>query len=383
MSDFSVPRSAYLHVPFCRHRCGYCNFTLITGRDDLIEPLLDALELELAALGRPHEVDTIFLGGGTPTYLPIRALERLLGMVRRWLPLAAAGEWSAEANPSDLTAEVVGSLACQGVNRLSLGVQSFQQAKLRVLERDHSQAEIARAVELARPRMNSLSFDLIFAAPGESLAGWQADVTAALALEPNHLSCYGLTIEQGAAFYGRMLRGQLTPLEEETEREMYEWAIDRLSEARFEHYEVSSFARPGHRCRHNEVYWSGRPYLAFGPGAARYVEGRREMNHRSVTTYIRRMLAGESPVAHSECLPPEAAARERLVFALRRLEGISLERFHSETGYRVEQLVGGSLQRFCDHGLLQRAGDRLRLTREGLLVSDSLWSEFLLSAERD
>jgi oxygen-independent coproporphyrinogen-3 oxidase len=374
----SSPRSAYLHVPFCRHRCGYCNFTLITGRDDLIDPLLEAIQLELASLGEPHEVDTIFFGGGTPTYLPIPALVRLLRMVHHWLPLAAGGEWSTEANPNDVTREVVDALASHGGNRLSLGVQSFHEAKLRVLERDHFQADIEQAVDIARPQMNSLSFDLIFAAPGESLAQWQADLQAALRLRPDHLSCYGLTIEQGAAFYGRMLRGQLMPLEEETERDMYESTIDSLAAADFEHYEVSSFARAGHRCRHNEVYWSGQPYLAFGPGAARFVAGRREMNHRSVTTYIRRMLAGESPVAESECLPPAAAARERLVFALRRMEGISLEAFHRETGYRVEQLVGQSLQKYCNQGLLQQTGDRLQLTRSGLLVSDSLWSEFLM-----
>ena len=379
-ANFPQPRSAYLHVPFCSHRCGYCNFTLITGRDDLIDPLLTALERELQALGEPHEVDTIFFGGGTPTYLPVPVMERLLTLVNHWLPLASGGEWSVEANPHDITSELVTTLSAHGVNRMSLGVQSFAAEKLRLLERDHRHPQIVEAFEIAQTHMASLSLDLIFAAPGETLEAWEHDLELALSLQPQHLSTYGLTIEQGAAFYSRMLRGQLVPLSDDLERAMYESAIDRLTAASFEHYEVSNFARSGHRCRHNEVYWSGQQYLAFGPGAARYVGGRREMNHRSTTTYIRRLLAGESPVAETECLPPEAAARERLVFALRRMEGISLTQFEQSTGFTVEKLVGHQLQRFCDQGLLHLEADRLQLTRAGLMISDSIWASFLASA---
>ena len=374
------PRSAYIHVPFCRHRCGYCNFTLITGRDDLIGPLLDAVERELSSLGEPHPIDTIFFGGGTPTYLPLDALERLLEMVTHWLLPAADAEWSVEANPNDITCEQIDLLASYGVNRLSLGVQSFDEGKLRKLERDHRRDDIVHAVETARGAMRSLSLDLIFAAPGETLSAWERDLEQALAIQPDHLSCYGLTIEQGAAFYGRMLHGQLEQVEEETERAMYESAIDRLSAAGFEHYEVSSFARPGHRCRHNEVYWSGAPYLAFGPGAARFTGGRREMNHRSVTTYIRRMLSGQSPVAEAEQLPPEAAARERLVFALRRLEGIEPAAFARDTGFEIEPLAGQALRAYRDQGLMIVEPERIRLTREGLLISDGLWPELLRGA---
>ena len=371
------PRAAYIHVPFCRHRCGYCNFTLVAGRDDLIEVYLDALERELAWLERPRQVDTLFFGGGTPTHLPPAHLKRLFAMAREWFPLAAGGELSVEANPIDLCEEKTAILSAAGVTRLSLGAQSFDADKLELLERDHQSAVIERAFRLARRFAQSVSLDLIFGTPGETLAGWRHDLKSALSLGPDHLSTYGLTFEKGTAFWSRLSHGDLASVDEDLERQMYELAIDTLAAAGFEHYEVSNFARPGHRCRHNENYWLGAQYFAAGPGAASFLAGRREINHRSTTTYISRVLAGQSPVAESEQLGPEDAARERLVFALRRLEGIDAAEFGAATGFTVKQLGGDALPRLIDRGLLSLVGSRLKLTRAGLLVSDAIWPEFL------
>jgi oxygen-independent coproporphyrinogen-3 oxidase len=371
------PRAAYLHVPFCRHRCGYCNFTLVAGRDDLIERYLAAIERELSWLEQPRAVETLFFGGGTPTHLPPAALERLLAIARRWLPLAAGGELSVEANPCDVDVERAEVLRGAGVTRISLGVQSFHGAKLALLERDHYAAMIRRAVELARGIAADVSLDLIFGVPGEKLADWQRDLELALALMPDHLSTYGLTFEKGTSFWSRLSRQELARIDEELERQMYESAIDRLTAAGFEHYEVSNFARPGHRCRHNETYWLGGQYYAAGPGAARYLAGRREMNHRSTTAYLARVLAGQSPVVESEELGPEDAARERLVFALRRLEGVQAEDFHRATGFTIDQLAGKELAGLVEQGLLAIEGSRLLLTRRGLLVSDAIWQRFL------
>jgi oxygen-independent coproporphyrinogen-3 oxidase len=374
----SIPaRAAYIHVPFCRHHCGYCNFTLVAGRDDLIGAYLDALERELSWLGQPREVDTLFFGGGTPTHLPGQQLTRLFALARQWFPLAAGGEWSVEANPTDLLGPKVRDLAAAGVNRISLGGQSFDPRKLEVLERDHGPKEIIKALFRSRALAPSVSLDLIFGVPGESLDVWQADLTATLALAPDHISTYGLTFEKGTAFWSRLSHGELARVDEDLERQMYELAIDTLTAAGYEHYEVSNFARPGHRCRHNENYWLGGQYYAAGPGAARFQAGRRETNHRSTTTYIHRVLAGRSPVAESEQLGPEDAARERLVFALRRLNGIDLSAFAAATGFRAEQLGGDALMRFIDQGLLELRENRLRLTRRGLLISDALWPELL------
>ena len=370
------PRSAYIHVPFCAHRCGYCNFTLVTGRDDLIADYLRSIERELEGLGEPHEVDTLYFGGGTPTHLPPASLDRLLSLVKRWFPPAPGYELSVEANPADVTAERVAVLAAHGVTRVTLGAQSFRTEKLRLLERDHDGDDIRRAFDLCR-RFPSVGLDLIFAAPGETLAQWQADLSAALALRPDHVSTYGLTIEKGTTFYGRWQRGGLQKADEELERAMYAMAIDRLTAAGLEHYEVSNFDRPGHRCRHNDVYWMGGQYFGIGPGAARHIDGRREINHRSTTTYLQRVLSGQSPTAESEQLSPADAAREVFVFAMRRLDGVSRRWFKEQTGLDLDILVGKPLLRFTELKLLTDDGETVRLTREGLFLSDSLWPEFL------
>ncbi len=370
-------RAAYVHVPFCAHRCGYCNFTLVAGRDDLVDRYLEAIALELARLGTPREVDTLFLGGGTPTHLPPELLARLIDSVRQWFHLAPGYEFSVEANPIDISPEVVDLLADHGVNRISLGGQSFDPAKLQVLERDHTPAVLRQSVELAQRRIDSVSLDLIFGTPGETLAGWQQDLQSAIALAPDHVSTYGLTFERGTSFWSRLEHGQLARLDEETERSLYAAAIDALTAAGFEHYEVSNFAQPGHRCRHNESYWSGAGYYAVGPGAARYVDGRREMNHRSTTTWLKRVLSGQSPVAESECLAPEDRAREALVFALRRLAGVDRASFNRATEYDVDALVGSKLAEFVRLGLFNDDGQIIRLTRDGLFVSDSIWPQFL------
>jgi oxygen-independent coproporphyrinogen-3 oxidase len=366
-----------VHVPFCAHHCGYCNFTVVAGRDDLIERYLLAIERELQSLGEPREVDTLFMGGGTPTHLPDAELRRLLALVWQWFPLAAGHEFSVEANPADMSERLVSTLAEYGVNRISLGAQSFAADKLRLLERDHCGTDVARAVGLARAGIAAVSLDLIFGVPGETLEMWRADLSAALALGPDHVSTYGLTFERGTPFWSRLTKGELCRIDEDLERAMYLSAIESLSAAGFEHYEVSNFARPGRRCRHNEAYWAGAPYFAIGPGAARYVDGRRETNHRSTTTYLNRLLDGRSPVGESETLSPEDRAREGLVFGLRRLEGVDRRKFFERTAFEVDPLVGEPLRRFVKLGLLADDGERIRLTREGLLVSDGIWPSFL------
>jgi oxygen-independent coproporphyrinogen-3 oxidase len=302
---------------------------------------------------------------------------RLGHAVLAWHPLAAGYEWTVEANPADVDEPMIATLAELGVTRLSLGGQSFREEKLRLLERDHRGDEVVRAAELGRHAGMQIALDLVFAAPGESLDQWLEDVGAAIGLDPSHVSTYGLTFERGTTFWSRQLRGELMATDEEVERDMYAAAIDRLAAAGFEHYEVSNFARPGRRSRHNQAYWSGAGYYAAGPGAARYVGGVRETNHRSTTTYLKRVLSGASPVAEQEQLDPMARARELLVFGLRRIEGVSLREFAERTGYQVDELVAGPKAKFTALELLVEEGDRLRLTREGLYVSDAIWPELL------
>ena len=371
-------RAAYVHVPFCAHRCGYCDFTLVAGRDDLIDDYLAALEVELRSLGRRIPVDTLFFGGGTPTHLPADRLDRLLRLVCTWFEPAAEGEFSVEANPYGLTTEKVETLARHDVNRVSLGVQSFDAAHLATLERDHRREDILTAVERLRAAsIRSVGIDLIFAVPGQTLDNWRATLDEAIALKPDHVSTYGLTIERGTAFWSRKLKGTLQPVPDETERAMYDLAMEQLPRAGFEQYEISNYAVPGCECRHNLVYWRGESYFAFGPGAARYVDGVRSTNHRSVTTWIRRTLAGQPAHGDIETLSPEERAREGIMLGLRRVVGVERDRFARQFGFDLDELCGETIREMCARGWLEDTGEAIRLTREGRFVADSVIAEFL------
>lgn len=366
------PRAAYVHVPFCAHRCSYCDFAIAVGHDDQIDRYLNALAAELATLGEARPVETLFLGGGTPTHLSVRQLERLLTSLAHWLSLEPGHEFSVEANPISLDADKIAVLADHGVNRVSLGAQSFHPHLLRLLERDHAPDDVPRAVDRVRGRIANVSLDLIFGVPGQTLEEWQADLDCALSLKPDHLSTYGLTYEKGTPLWKQRQRGQVRPLTEETELAMYARAIDVLESAGFEQYEISSFARPGRRCRHNAVYWANHAYYGFGMGAARYVHGRRQLNRRDLEGYVRRALAGEPAAFQSEELPPEERARETLALGLRRAEGIDRQAFREQTGFDLDALAGPAIARHVGLGLLDDDGARVCLTRRGKYVADSV-----------
>ncbi|MFN4259234.1 MAG: radical SAM family heme chaperone HemW [Gemmataceae bacterium] len=369
------PRAAYVHVPFCAHQCGYCDFAVAVGQDQQIDAYLDALAMELATLGRPRAVRTLFIGGGTPSHLDVRQLERLLTMLHHWLPVrgqVAESEFSLEANPDSLDADKIALLAERGVTRVSLGAQSFQPDVLRVLERQHRAEEVAVVVEQLKRKIPFVSLDLIFGVPGQTLAAWDRDLRHALALAPDHLSTYGLTFEKGTRLWKQRQRGELRPLEEDTELAQYRHAMDTLQAAGFEHYEISNFAQPGCRSRHNQVYWANHAYWGFGVGAARYVHGCRQLNTRSLSTYLNKVLTGESPVFQSETLPPKERARETIAVQLRRADGIERRAFREQTGYDVDTLVGPKIAELQELGLLDDDGRRICLTRPGKCVADAV-----------
>ena len=371
------PRAAYVHVPFCAHHCGYCDFAIATGQDHQIELYVDAVTAELATLGTPQPVRTIFLGGGTPSHLGAAPLARLLSAILHWLPPETGHEFSVEANPESLDAEKVAVLADHGVTRVSLGAQSFHPHLLRTLERLHDPDEVPRAVERVRKRLGQVSLDLIFGVPGQTAGEWDDDLRRALTLEPDHVSTYGLTYEKGTPLWKQRRRGAVTPLNEDAELALYEAGIETLATAGFEHYEISNFALPGRRCRHNETYWANEAYFGFGMGAARYVRGRRELNTRDLTTYIRRCLSGEPATMQSEELPPEERARETMAVQLRRSEGIDRAAFRLQTGFDLDALAKEVIARHVDLGLLTDTDDRVYLTRAGKYVADAVIERLL------
>jgi oxygen-independent coproporphyrinogen III oxidase len=371
------PRAAYVHVPFCAHHCCYCDFAVAAGQDEVIDRYLNALAAELGTLGEPRAVKTLFLGGGTPTHLGPGQLARLLDAVLNWLPLEVGHEFSVEANPATLTADKVAVLADQGVNRLSLGAQSFNATTLQTLERDHRAPAIARAVEVARARIDNVSLDLIFGVPGQSPQQWTADLVEALALGISHVSTYGLTYEKGTRLWKDRQRGLVAALDEETELTMYLEAMEVLPAAGLEQYEISSFARPGWACLHNRAYWANHAYFGFGLGAARYVGGQREVNTRDLHTYLRKALAGESVTVQSENLGGEERARETMTLNLRRVEGIHRGEFRRQTGLDVESLAGLAIRQHVQGGLLDDDGESVRLTRRGRCLADAVVASFL------
>jgi oxygen-independent coproporphyrinogen III oxidase len=340
-----------------------------------MEEYLCALRAELASLGTPQPIRTLFFGGGTPSYLPHHLLETLLRDVRAWLPLEDDHEFSVEANPGDLDADKVALLAEFGVNRISLGVQSFQPRLLQTLERTHRPEDVPRSVALLRERFANYSLDLIFGVPGQTLAHWQDDMERALALGPPHLATYGLTYEKGTRLWKQQRQGQLHALDEETELAFYNSAMDRLAEAGFEHYEISNFARPGYRCRHNEVYWANEAHFGFGVGAARYVDGVRELNTRDLAGYLRRARAGQPAAFQSEKLEPRGGALETAAIQLRRAEGIERAAFQAQTGFALDELLAEKLVALVEHGLLQELGASIHLTRRGKCVADMVICE--------
>lgn len=383
LSTEPYPTALYVHVPFCLRRCGYCDFTLVAEKDALIPEWLGALKAELARLDKRYEVDTVFIGGGTPTHLSVDELKLLFDAIRSKFDWAVSAEVSIEANPDGLDDERLSALHDLGVNRVSLGVQSFDDDVLKFLERQHSAAEAIDAVRRASNVFQNVSLDLIFGVPGQDINTWKHTLSTATSLPIQHLSTYGLTFEKGTSFYRRRLHGKLAPVPDEIERQMFALAIDHAKEHRFQHYEVSNFsgsnaAGTDFRCRHNLTYWQARPYFAFGPGAARYLDGVRSTNDRNVVRWINKWQRQEIALQDAEQLDDDARAREAIFLGLRQIIGFDEAQFAAEFGFTVESLAEEPLHRYLAEKLLQRKDGRLSLTTNGLFLADSIISDFLV-----
>jgi len=369
------PRAAYIHVPFCARRCFYCDFAVEANRRPPVgewsRAIVREAELRLEAEGwiAPLPMDTVYIGGGTPSLLGSGALAQLRRSLAPYLEWKnASAEWTCEANPESFTPELAHDWAGAGVHRISLGVQSFDAGVLRWMGRLHGPDGPARAVLAARAAgIEDVSVDLIFGLPERLKRDWEADLARALELEPTHVSLYGLTAEAGAPLGRRVKEGRELLADEEGYAAQYRTACDTLRSAGFEHYEVSNFARPGRRSRHNQVYWSGASYLAFGPGAHGYRRPGRWWNLRGWAAYRDALAAGRLPVEDQERLDGEALVLERLWLGLRTAAGVPWA--------ALSDRQRASVDRWRARGLAQRGTDRVRLTTEGWLVLDELTVE--------
>ncbi|MCC9641717.1 radical SAM family heme chaperone HemW [Rhodopirellula sp. JC740] len=378
-----TPQSLYVHVPFCRHRCGYCNFSVISGRDDLQDRFLQAVERELTSTpdASRAQLRTIFLGGGTPTRLSPDRLKRLRQSIDDTFSVADDAEITAEANPEDIDEACLNALQDIGVNRISLGVQSFDADKLRCLERGHNRESALAAIEAAAERIGNVSIDLIFGAPGETLESWKTDLAIASQSPITHVSTYALTFEKGTSFWSRRSRGNLSEVDESLELQMYEAAQHQFSKNAWQQYEISSFTNGPHRCRHNLAYWAGNGWHAVGPGAARFVDGKREVNHRSATNYIKRMLNDGVATDEIEAITLEQYARELAAFGVRQLDGIDLATVHDRTSINLETVLSQTLIKLQSMELVTYQNHHLRLTQRGILFADTVATALLSEPE--
>ena len=372
-------RGAYFHVPFCRHKCHYCDFYSFVDTESrelaYVERLEEELQDALEFLTVP--IETVFVGGGTPTMLGADLLGRMLSSIRRTLPIASNAEWSVEANPETVNEAVADALAQSGVRRVSLGAQSFNPKLLKALERDHDPASVERAVGLLRragiPQVN---LDLIFAIPGSTIADWEADLLRALSIGPDHLSAYGLVYEPNTPLTVKLRKGAVTRLPEDEEAEQYEFVVEKLAKSGYERYEISNWSLPGMACRHNILYWENADWWAFGPSAAAHGNGVRWRNIPRLATWLENRPS--APVEEIECLGADANAGESFMLGLRLMKGMPLE--------RVETLLNcgenaprrrHSIETFTQDGLLEQADGHLRLSARGFMIADTVLSALI------
>jgi oxygen-independent coproporphyrinogen-3 oxidase len=390
--------SLYIHIPFCRQRCTYCDFNTYAGQDELIPAYVTALCQEAAwvaaTAGERPTIQTIFLGGGTPSVLPLGELERLFKALDEHWIWPRGLEATLEANPGTLSLDYLRGLRALGLNRLSLGVQSAHPDELRGLGRIHTYPEVIEAVKWARQAgFDNLNLDLIFGLPGQPLASWERTLELATGLRPEHFSLYALTLEPGTPMQAWVGRGLLPEPEADLAADMYEYAMERLEQAGYGQYEISNWALAdgtgGYRaCRHNLQYWRNLPYIGLGAGAHGYAGGLRVANVLAPATYIQRLK--EPPTAGSLAFPRTPATGEALVISradeiaetmmmglrLTR-EGVGAGAFAERFGLSLAEHFGPQIERLREQGLLEWASDRLRLTERGRLLGNRVFVEFV------
>lgn len=337
------------------------------------ELYLDALEIELS--GEPEYVDTIYVGGGTPTFLSLNQLERLFAKIHARFP----GDWrecSIESTAESVTEEKLAFLKSSKVNRISLGIQSFSERTRNALDRRHRHEEIEKSIFAIRQSGLLQSWDLMFAAPNQTIDDWSIDLEKVGDFLPEHVSTYCLTYEKGTPFWKMREKGFIKPVNEEGELEMYEMAINQLTQ-KYEHYEISSFALDGHRCLHNEYYWANYAYHGFGVGAARYLQGARAVNVRDTQNYIRRIMSEGDATQSTETLPPRERARETMAVQLRRSDGIHRESFEEQTGFSLDELCESPLRFLVAEGLMLDDGTHVQISRRGRPLADGIIARLL------
>lgn len=374
----------YIHIPFCRSKCDYCDFYSLAGRDDRMDQYQKALLShikETAPLAQDFPVDTIYIGGGTPSYYGAKRLKELLGVIRKLYKVEKDAEVTVECNPDSVDVKSLKILRKAGVNRLSMGMQSAIACELERIHRIHTPQQVNEAATAARKAsFTNLSLDLIYGLPGQTMDSWKDTVEHALSLIPQHLSCYGLKVEEGTPLAARVAQGEVLP-DDDQQADLYLWTVGRLERAGYPQYEISNFAKPGFASRHNLRYWLTQPYIGFGPGAHSDFGGRRYSFVRDLDAYIQGVLQGGDIIDESEIIPKRERCGEYLMLRLRTVQGINEQEYRS-TYFMDFAPLQARLEQFRAQGWAEQTDGRWHFTPKGFLLSNQLIGDLLERQEQ-
>ena len=371
------PTSAYVHIPFCTQICYYCDFSKVFIKNQPVDSYLEHLLEEFKSYDI-QKLSTLYIGGGTPTALSAPQLEVLLNGLTKNLDLSVLEELTIEANPGDLDADKIAVLKNSAVNRVSLGVQTFDDKMLKKIGRSHLEKDIYENIDrLKLAGFDNISIDLIYALPGQTMEQVKDNVAKAIGLDIPHMSLYSLILENHTVFMNRMRRGKLPLPKEELEAEMFEYIISELERAGFEHYEISNFSKPDFESRHNLMYWDNAEYYGIGAGASGYVNGVRYKNHGPIRHYLSAVEEGNARITE-EHLSQKEQMEEEMFLGLRKKSGVSMARFEEKFGRSFDGLYGEIVKDLVQQGLMQIDGDRVRMTKRGLFLGDTVAERFIL-----
>ncbi|HHU65840.1 radical SAM family heme chaperone HemW [Streptococcus sp.] len=371
------PTSAYVHIPFCTQICYYCDFSKVFIKNQPVDAYLQALIREFESYDI-KKLRTLYIGGGTPTSITAEQLEYLLTNLTKHLDLSVLEEFTIEANPGDLTEDKIEVLKNSAVNRVSLGVQTFNDKHLKQIGRSHNEAQIYSTIEnLKKAGFHNISIDLIYALPGQTMEDVKENVAKAIALDIPHLSLYSLILEHHTVFMNKMRRGKLQLPQEDLEAEMFEYIISELEKNGFEHYEISNFTKPGFESRHNLMYWDNAEYYGVGAGASGYLNGVRYRNRGPIQHYLKAVSEGNARLSE-ETLTKEEMMEEELFLGLRKKSGVSIARFEEKFGVSFEERYGQIVRELCNQGLLVPDDNVVRMTKKGLFLGDTVAERFIL-----
>lgn len=369
----------YIHIPFCKSRCIYCGFystTMLSLRHKYVKAVCREMELRHGYVD--EAVETVYLGGGTPSLLGASELDMLFQYIYKVFKVSDDAEITMECNPDDINENFTDMLARTPVNRVSLGVQTFSDARLKLLRRRHDTAEVTKAVDLLRRcGIGNISIDLMFGFPGETLDDWTANINKALELNVEHISAYSLMYEEGTKLFDMLEREQIHEIDDELSLKMYDELTARLTLNGYEHYEISNFARRGYRSRHNGNYWRQVPYIGLGAAAHSFDLKSRQWNVADVASYIEGIDMGEVR-AEREALTPETTFNDIITTALRTREGVDMEYIERHLGKRYKDFLTANSARYVSEGLIETDGSHVRLTHKGIYISDMIMSELMM-----